>query len=85
MILKLRRVGNSQGLVLPQAILRDLGVKPGAELEVRVSRGRLEAKPAEPHYTLEELLAQFRPEHVQPETGWGPDVGEEILPGGEPY
>ena len=41
----LRKIGNSTGLVLPRAILGEIGVTTGAMLDLRVEDGRLIATP----------------------------------------
>jgi antitoxin MazE len=43
----LRRIGNSTGLVLPKAILGQIGIEQGAVLDLVVDNGRLIATPVE--------------------------------------
>jgi antitoxin MazE len=45
MQLVLRKLGNSTGMILPRAILGELGLEAGASLEVKVEGGDLVATP----------------------------------------
>ena len=40
-----RKIGNSQGIILPKPILRALGVETGAAMELVVEEGRVIATP----------------------------------------
>jgi antitoxin MazE len=42
----LRKMGNSTGLILPKAILDQLGLASGAKIELRVENGEVIACPA---------------------------------------
>ena len=84
MLLKLQKIGNSQGVVLPKPLLAELGFQVGVSVEARIVAGELVISPTEPRYTLEELCAKLRPEHAEPETDWGHAVGAEVLPDDEP-
>lgn len=42
----LRKMGNSTGLILPKAILDQLGLAKGARVELRVENGEVIARPA---------------------------------------
>lgn len=67
--------GNSLGLRLPKAIVEQLGVKEGTELDLVVENGRLVILPR--HYSLETLMAEVTPENFHGEIDWGPAVGDE--------
>ncbi len=41
----LRRMGNSTGMIVPSAVLREAGLASGAVLEVSVEAGRIVATP----------------------------------------
>ena len=41
----LRRMGNSTGMIVPTAILREAGLASGAQLDVSVDAGRIVATP----------------------------------------
>lgn len=42
----LRKMGNSTGMILPKAILDQLGLVSGAKIELRVEDGEVIARPA---------------------------------------
>lgn len=42
----LRKMGNSTGMILPKAILDQLGLASGAKVELRIENGEVIAKPA---------------------------------------
>ena len=48
MISRLTRVGDGYGLVIPQAVLDDLGIDPEASLEVTAERGGVFVRPIAP-------------------------------------
>jgi antitoxin MazE len=41
----LRKMGNSTGLIVPRALLSELGVTTGAAMDVRLEEGRIVATP----------------------------------------
>lgn len=57
MELKIQNWGNSAAVRLSQVLLKQIGAKVGESLSVEVHNGMLIFKPAEPIYTMEELLA----------------------------
>jgi antitoxin component of MazEF toxin-antitoxin module len=73
--------GNSAALRLPKAVLEDLKVAPGSEVEMWVEAGelRVRAVPRRPRYRLEDLIAQMDPANEPPTVEWGPDRGSEII------
>jgi len=58
MKLKIQNWGNSAAVRLPAALLEHLGIAAGGQLEVDIRPDGLMLKPARPHYSLAELLAQ---------------------------
>lgn len=44
----LRKMGNSTGMIVPAALLSEIGISRGAALEISVENGRLVATPVEP-------------------------------------
>ncbi len=44
----LRKMGNSSGIILPRAILGQIGIGTGAKMDLVVENGRLIATPVEP-------------------------------------
>jgi antitoxin MazE len=77
------RWGNSTALRLPKAIVEELHLKPGQQVEVTVEAGEARLKPVRrPHVTLEDLMAECDRigwENAPAAVEWGPDVGSEIL------
>ena len=43
-----RKLGNSAGLIIPKAILTELGLSPGDAVDVRMEDGRLILAPCKP-------------------------------------
>lgn len=41
----LRKMGNSTGIILPRAVLREIGLELGASMELQVEGGRIVATP----------------------------------------
>ena len=81
MKVKVAKWGNSLGVRLPKAAVEAAGLKPGSELEMIVEGSdlRLRRSLRIPHYRLEDLVAQMKPENEPETVEWGPDRGEEIL------
>jgi antitoxin ChpS len=80
----LRKVGGSVMLAVPPALLDILRLRPGARVGVSVESGRLVVEPRQqPHYTLDELLAQCNPKarRGKQEREWleGRPVGSELI------
>lgn len=42
----LRKMGNSTGMIIPKAVLDELGLKSGAKVELRVVDGEVVVRPA---------------------------------------
>ena len=82
MRITIKKWGNSAGMVIPGALMDELGVKIGQSLEAEVMNNQLIMKPIRKKYTLEELLAQGDPSapKVSEEDTWGKDnpLGKEV-------
>lgn len=83
-ITNLRKVGGSIMLAVPPSILSLLKLEPGSTVDVAVEKGRLIIEPIKkPKYTLEELLAQCKPQQKrsQEEEAWldVSPVGKELF------
>lgn len=66
MELKIQNWGNSAAVRLSQVLLKQIDAKVGESLSVEVQDGMLLLKPAEPVYTMEELLAGCNKENMRP-------------------
>ena len=70
--------GNSQALRIPRAILEELQIGEGDEVEMTVENGSLAVRPLNPKITLESLVAAITPENRHKEIDWGKPVGNEV-------
>jgi antitoxin MazE len=69
--------GNSLAVRLPRAVADEADVKDGDAVEVTVEHGAIVVRPAKKRYTIEELVADIRPED-RGEIDWRPPVGKEV-------
>jgi antitoxin MazE len=70
--------GNSQALRIPRALLEELQIGEGDEVEMAVENGRLTVRPLSPKLTLQSLVAAITPENRHKEIDWGKPVGSEL-------
>lgn len=77
MQMKVQKWGNGVAVRIPEAFVRELGLRAGSPVNVTVSDGGIAIGPVVAAYTLEELLAGITPENLHGETDWGPPVGRE--------
>jgi antitoxin MazE len=70
--------GNSQALRIPKAMLDELQIKEGDQVEMMVEYGRLTVRPLNPKLTLESLVAAITAENRHKEIDWGKPVGNEV-------
>jgi antitoxin MazE len=78
------RWGNSTALRLPKAIVEELQLKPGQQVEVVVEGSEARLKPVRKsgRDALAELMAECDRigwENAPATIDWGPDVGSEII------
>lgn len=59
MVTKVRKIGNSSGIVIPMNVLRSLGVEVGDELFLTVDMNRVVLTPGNPSESFEDLLAEI--------------------------
>jgi antitoxin MazE len=86
---KIARWGNSLAVRLPAEVVRDLGFREGQIVELTANKPKLEVAPRAqerrytpsgiPIYTLEELVADMKPDEEPDLVEWGPDRGSEII------
>lgn len=69
--------GNSLAVRIPNVAAKELALKEGELLEITRVDGGLLLRPRKHEYTLEELIAQIKPENIHGETDWGEPVGGE--------
>lgn len=71
--------GNRSALRIPKQLALEAGLDFGSKVEIVLEGGQLRiVSVREPHYTLEELVAQITPENRHEEWDTGPPVGKEI-------
>tara|TARA_B100000678_G_scaffold187679_1_gene156929 strand:- start:4020 stop:4274 length:255 start_codon:yes stop_codon:yes gene_type:complete len=79
----LRRVGGSVMMAVPRALLDQLHLHVGSQVEIEIDHGRLIVEPSKPRYSLEELLTQCDTTADMPagEREWldAEPVGRELL------
>ncbi len=76
MRVQISKWGNSTGLRLPKAVVDELGLKPGEEVELLVEGGEARLRPIRkrPVYRLEDLVAEMKrlgPQNEPPLEDWG--------------
>ena len=80
---KLRQAGGSLLFVVPPAVRKALGLRPGSVLDVTAQNGQLVGKPLRPKYTLDELIAKcdLDAPYSDEAREWldAPPVGREII------
>ena len=79
---RISRWGDSLAVRLPKAVLDQLGLKEGQEVDLVVKEGEVRIRPVGTHPTLDELVAEMDrlgPDHEPEPIDWGPDVGAEII------
>ena len=79
---KVQKWGNSMALRIPAATMRAWGISEGQSVALKIERGALVARPAQPRYTLDELLAKCTPKNMaltNEDRAWlnAPAVGKE--------
>lgn len=61
MRITIKKWGNSAGVVIPGAIMKELNMQVGQSMEAQVVDNQVVLKPLSKRYPLEELLAQCDP------------------------
>ncbi len=77
---KVSQWGNSLAIRLPQALINELGIERGAEVDIHIENDGFKVTiPCLPKkFTLEELLVGVTPENLHHETSWGKPQGNEV-------
>lgn len=76
----IKKWGNSLALRIPLAVAKQIPVKEGDAVTLKVGAAGLTVKAAPKKIQLDDLLDQVTPENLHPATKWGADVGRETLP-----
>lgn len=81
MEVQIRAWGNSQGIRLPKAVLKEAGFQPDDTLLVKAENGHIVLYPSFRHKTLEERAAAYDGKmNLDGEMDWrGEPVGNEVL------
>lgn len=76
---KVSQWGNSLAIRLPQALVNELSIERGVDVELQIENDGFKVKiPSTPKkFTLEELLAGVTPDNLHAETDWGKAQGKE--------
>lgn len=75
---RIARWGNSLGLRIPSAFIKDAGLQDGDEVEITLEGGRIVVTPIGKNYRLGELVEGITSDNRHDETDWGRPVGNEI-------
>ncbi len=75
MIATITKWGNGLGLHIPQYAAKEIGIKNGTPVEIKIVDGSITIKPRA--YSLKELLDQITPENLHGEIQTGKRVGKE--------
>ena len=81
MLSKVQKWGNSQGLRLTKALLQEVQINVGDEVNVSVQEGRIIIEPVTKvrgKYDLKELVSKMPQEYHVEELDWGEPSGKEV-------
>jgi len=74
----IKKWGNSASVRIPATVMAAASLSVDQAVEVREENGRIVIEPVRaPTYTLDELLADMRPETFPEDEDFGPAVGQE--------
>jgi antitoxin MazE len=74
----IQKWGNSQGVRLPKAILDDLNMSVGEEVEIYSENNTIIIRPAKQRKTIRELFAGYEGDYSPEIIDWGKPVGKEV-------
>jgi len=81
MQVQISKWGNSLGLRLPRALVRQVGIGEGEKVRIVASGNRLIVERLAPAYSLEDLLTNVTPQAMRSAFSWGEDAGREAVDG----
>jgi antitoxin MazE len=71
--------GNSLAIRIPGVYAKEIGLTPGAAVDLEIKAGKLVISPRlRPRYSLKELLAQVKKSNLHSEIDWGRSEGSEV-------
>ena len=81
MLARIQKWGNSQGVRIPQQILKEARLDPGECIEITAKSGAITITAVEQsprgRYNLAELIAKIPKDYRPEEVEWGPPQGRE--------
>ena len=75
MVTIIAKWGNGLGLHIPQYVAKEIGIKDGTSVDIKIVDGSIVVKPRT--YSLKELLDQVTPENLHGEIQTGERIGNE--------
>ena len=75
---RIEKWGRSLAVRLPKWLVAASGLAEGTKVDLQILKDRIVIHPAQPRYTLAELLKGVRRSNLHPEIDWGPPVGREV-------
>ena len=79
---KIQKWGNSLALRIPKSYAKEVKLEEGSQVDLKIVEDKIvisSKKKRKSKYTLEELLANVKPENLHGEFDFGPPVGKEII------
>lgn len=76
---EIARWGNSLALRPPRPIADQAGITEGTAVEIDVENDQIIVRPAQPRYSLDELLAGITPDNLPDESFDDAPRGQELL------
>jgi antitoxin MazE len=75
----IQKWGNSLAVRIPKPVALEVGFRSNTAVELTIRDGGLVLLPAQPEYSLEDLVKGITPRNRHGETDFGPQVGREVL------
>jgi len=75
----IKKWGNSLGLRLPMATIKDMGLFENSEVDILIKDDCLVLQPKKiATYNLRDLILKISPKNLHKEVDWGNKVGKEV-------
>ncbi len=75
---KIKKWGNSQGIRIPQSMLKELDISTSDELNIAVEDQQIIIKKVNKKVTIEDLFKDYNGDYKPQEFNWGEAVGREV-------